>query len=398
MKKPYLLYRRGSTFYYKLENEKTYHSTGKTKEGEAHRYVLEEILGKPAPDRPKRTPKLIDYALPAFEKYIKDKMAAGIHLSDKYVKSSRSYIKRFVLTDPIAAKRVGEIKPGDFEDFQTRLFLEESKGQKTTAKRALEVLRLLLRRAYRRGEISQNPTDGVIQIRTKAKERTIYELAELERLFPKDVWEKGDFHPWKDAYDYAAFITAAASGMRKSEVLSLRWRAINLEDGVIQIRSALKGNKEGLPKSGRPRATPIFDEVMWPDRRAVEALKNLKRLQLSKFRGRYDEVQKTKLLEESPVFGYVDGEFRKGTWWQKRLRAALEKAGIDREKGPDTMPLDSHSLRHTLASHLKGRGISGDLIRQFCGWSCARIQASYTHIEPEVLQSVMEKIRLTGTK
>ena len=75
-----------------------------------------------------------------------------------------------------------------------------------------EVLRLILRRAYRRGEIDRNPTDGVIPVKVPKKERTIYEKGELERLFPKGVWEKWDFSPWKDAYDYTAFIVAAGVG------------------------------------------------------------------------------------------------------------------------------------------------------------------------------------------
>ena len=383
MKRPYLLFRRGKIYYYKLAGNKTYQSTGKTKEAEAHNYVL-EILGKLPVREPKRTPKLKDYAVSAFDRYVLDKATAGSPLGESYVKLSRGYIERFVLTDPIAEQRIGEIRPGDFEDFQTRL-LRRIPNKRTTAKRSLEVLRLILRRAYRRGEIDRNPADGVLQFAVTAKQRGIYELAELEKLFPKDVWQKGDFSPWQDAYDYTAFLLAATTGMRKSEVLALRWPAVDLDRGIVEVRTALKGSTEGLPKSGKTRATPIFDMLYWQDRRTVEALRNLKRLQASRRMTAIDR----------PVFAYVDGSLRGGTWWAKHLRSALTKAGINRFRGEGRMPLDAHSLRHTIASHLKGKGVSSDLIREFCGWSCARMQATYSHVEPEVLSTVMDKIRLS---
>ena len=48
MKKPYRLFKRGKTWYYKLPNEKSFHTTGKTVRSRAEDYVLKILNeGKP---------------------------------------------------------------------------------------------------------------------------------------------------------------------------------------------------------------------------------------------------------------------------------------------------------------------------------------------------------------
>jgi integrase len=359
-------------FFFSLDRGAHWQTTKQTTETAARRWVQERYgVGKKAVSF--AGPRLKEYVLPAFDRYVQAKSVAGDSLGKQYASESRRLLERFVLTDEIAEKRVGQITHGDFEDFQTRLI-----GK-------LEVLRLVLRRAHKRGEIERNPTDGVLKAKIQKSERSIYSAEELEKLFPADVWEKKHFSPWSGSEDYTAFIVAASSGLRKSEVLGLTWDAVHLEEGRehIEIRGSLKNDgKLGPTKSKRPRATPIFDFVLWPERRAVRALKELRKLYFSR-----------RILATNPfVFGYADGTPRMGTWWAKHLRAALKTAKINRDRGEGKLPLDAHSLRHTLASYLKAAGLPSDLIRQFCGWSSESIQATYTHIDPELFGRIMKLV------
>ncbi len=57
-------------------------------------------------------------------------------------------------------------------------------------------------------------------------------------------------------------LTALYTGMRRGELLGLRWRAVDLADGVIEIQSS---------KSGKRRRVPLWPEV-------VEALHGLRRV------------------------------------------------------------------------------------------------------------------------
>jgi integrase len=280
---------------------------------------------------------------------------------------------------------------GDIEDFQNRLIDGPLKDHKNAGVQVIKTLKLILHRAYLRGELEHDPGRGVMKVKVNKKGRTIYSENDIDKLFREDVWEDGDFFPWENETDYTCFITALCTGMRKGEVLALRWENVDLEKCYIRVKEAFKEqetDKVGLPKAKKARAVPIFDYVIWPDRRAVTALRNLKEKRKSK--GCFSET--------IPVFGYADGKLRKGTWWNQHWKAALDRAEIDRNRESNTLQLDGHSFRHTLASHLKAKGLSDGLIRQFCGWSCGEVQSLYIHLEPELLKHLEDDLRVVASE
>lgn len=54
-----------------------------------------------------------------------------------------------------------------------------------------------------------------------------------------------------------AFALAAFAGLRRSEVVGLRWSDVDLKGNVITVRRAITRGEETTPKSGKPRAIPI---------------------------------------------------------------------------------------------------------------------------------------------
>jgi integrase len=400
-RKPYRLYFRKDTGYYSYKLPGLgWRTTGKTKEHEAHAYVLERLAGaggKETAGNPLAAEiPLKDYALPAFERYVADKKAAAgskPSLSDDYIAATRRYLKRFLTDDPMAALPLGKISSDDFQAFQTRLLVEKLPDKRMTAIRALEAVRLILRRAEKLGHISRSPDRAVDAAQGNPRQRGTYTDAELEKMFPADVWEKKDFSPWAGPLDYTASILAAASGMRRAEVLALTWEAVHLDEGkeYLEIRGSAKPRgKTGPTKGKRPRATPLFDFVLWPNRRAVKALKELRKRATAQA-----VILRMDGMPEGPVFAQA-GERVGTTWWAKHFRAALNKAEIPRDRGEGKLPADAHTLRHTLASRLKAAGLPDDLIRRFCGWASLNIQDRYTHLGPDVFNKLMELVRVTS--
>lgn len=407
--KPYRLYRRETGYYfYKLPDGK-WKTTGKKELTEAHAVANDALQGKPGPtpqagpgarsSAPGRTP-LKDYAIPAFERYVEAKRSAaggkGRQLSEAYVDSTRGYLKRFLPEDPLGQIALGRITADDFQDFQLRLLEEKLPDHRTTAVRVLEAVRLILRRAEKLGHIPRSPDRAVDVAQDDSRQRGIYTDAELEVLFPAVVWEKGDFAPWIDAMDYTAAIVAASTGMRRGEILALAWDAVHLQEGreYLEIRGSMADSgKIGPTKGRRPRATPIFDFVLWPDRRAVKALKELRKR--AEAASRIIGMDRVPILE-GPVFSIYPGHRYGTTWWAKRFRAALEGAKIERGRGEGLLPADAHTLRHSLASRLKAAGLPDDLVRRFCGWSSLNVQDRYTHLGPDVFARVMELVRATS--
>jgi integrase len=392
--KPYTLYFRKETGYwfYKLSGGK-WKSTQQTKEELAHAVAIEAVAAQkagPSVELPKPEHTLATYALEAFDRYAGAKRAAGKALSETYVKACRVYINRWLVKDPIARIRLKAIGIPDFEQLQTRLLTQTLPDRRTTAIRILEVARLVLRRAEKEGKIPFSPDKAAIKASEQPRSRATFTAAELQALFPADPWPAGDFSPWKGPEDYTAFLVAASTGMRRGEILALDWPAVHLVDGeeYLEIFGSLhQDGAIGPCKAKRPRSTPFFDFVLWPDRRAVRALQELRRRRekSSRILG-----MDGRAVLSGPVFADPLGRRLGCTWWTKHFAEGLKAAGIDRDRGEGRMQADAHCLRHTLGSRLKAVGMPDDLVRRFCGWSSEQIQARYAHIEAELLGRIMK--------
>jgi integrase len=387
MKKSYRLKLRkalkGSIWYYKLPNEITFHSTGTGNRRAAEKYVVEEVLGK---KKPTLGPTLKSYAVPTLMEYAESRRLLNRPLVELYIERRARLIEKYILTDSIADMRLGLIRLADSERFRDRV-LEELSDSQPTAKLVISAYKWIVSRATKRGVIDRDPAAGMDNPKINQRQRSIYTLEELTALFRGDVWETGNFAPWKGAEDYTVFLLALCTGARRGELLGLLWSAVKLlEDrGYIEVKVQLNDKGQlAPPKSKHARKTPIFDFVFWPKEcRAVKALGKL-------------ASRRKNVSTDTPVFGYADGSYRGGTWWNTHLSAGLKTAGISRDRGPDKLPLDGHAFRHTLASHLKAARLPSDSIRQFCGWGGEQVMASYTHVDdPDLFEKIRSLIETT---
>ena len=82
------------------------------------------------------------------------------------------------------------------------------------------------------------------------------------------------------------------------------------------------------------------------------------------------------------LFCYDDGKRVGETWWHKRLKTALKRAGIE----PGDRWLTPHSFRHTINTIVRNSGHDPAKIRAVLGWMDEKIQDNYTHWEAEHLR------------
>jgi integrase len=132
---------------------------------------------------------------------------------------------------------------------------------------------------------------------------------------------------------------AINTGMRRGELLTLRWEQVNLSTSTITLYRT---------KSGEPRAVPINAAV-------YDALVALVPAQARR---------------QGPVFPREDG----GTWRDVRrpFLAALESAGIDGFRW--------HDLRHTCASWLVMQGRTLRDVQEMLGHGDLRMSMKYAHL------------------
>ena len=126
-RKKFILLKRpkkgGYVWYYRLAGEKTAHSTGKTRKGEANDYVENEIL--PLAKGSSRF-TLGEYLRPYFVwdtcPHVRRLRTEGKSISPSYAKDQRRRIEKYILTDPICGIPMGDLKRADILDFRERLF------------------------------------------------------------------------------------------------------------------------------------------------------------------------------------------------------------------------------------------------------------------------------------
>ena len=59
----------------------------------------------------------------------------------------------------------------------------------------------------------------------------------------------------------AIFLTAAFTGLRRGELLGLRWRDVDFAGSTIRVRASYAAGKLTTPKSGKVRAVPMAPDV-----------------------------------------------------------------------------------------------------------------------------------------
>jgi integrase len=148
---------------------------------------------------------------------------------------------------------------------------------------------------------------------------------------------------------------AAYAGLRRGELVALRWRDVDFAGRKIIVRRSLSGETElGSTKSRRAREVPLPDQ-------AAAALDRLSRR--DEFTGLDDYVFANRLgrrLDPSAL--------------RRRFERARDAAGLE--------PLRFHDLRHTYGSLLVAGGIDLASVKAAMGHSKITTTERYLHARP----------------
>ncbi|WKX74289.1 site-specific integrase [Streptomyces sp. XD-27] len=155
---------------------------------------------------------------------------------------------RLYLVPTLGAKRLESLGPRHVRTFLAEL---ARKTTPATAKEAHRVLRTVLTAACREELVTRNVASLVEAPKVNSRETTPWSLDETLRFL-----EEARRDPL-----YAAFVLAIAMGLRRGEVLGLRWSDVDLDKRVIRVGNQVQriGGElyQDTTKTGKIRPVPL---------------------------------------------------------------------------------------------------------------------------------------------
>jgi len=212
---------------------------------------------------------------------------------------------------------------------------------KATANRSVQILRRMFNLAIDWGYLAENPASKVKLFSEKdnLKERVLTEDEEL-RLLDASL-----------PHIRPIVLCALHTGMRRGEILGLRWDQVDFEKRMIRVERT---------KSGKPRFIDINGTLL-------ELLR----------RQRVDNPQSEFVFPSNRTgraFFKVDKAFKRA------CKLALITG------------LRFHDLRHTFASRLIARGVDIITVKELLGHSSVRITERYTHSQNEQKRQAVARL------
>ena len=121
-----------------------------------------------------------------------------------------------------------------------------------TKNHQLVLMHAIFRRAVKLYGLPRNPLANVDRYRVRRS-------GDIEVFSPEEVWSL--VRAAASEIDGAIFLTAAFTGLRRGELLGLRWRDVDFDASTIRVRASYAAGKLTTPKSGKVRAVPMAPDV-----------------------------------------------------------------------------------------------------------------------------------------
>ena len=214
-----------------------------------------------------------------------------------------------------------------------------------TAEKLLMIVRAILTHARSRGWIDGDPSASIDRQTVRySGDYDFYSREEIEALVRTAASEQ----------DAAIYLSAAMTGLRRGELVALRWRDIDFPGQAIRVRANYSYGQLVTPKSGKVRSVPMVPDV-------AAALARL---------GQRDHFTE----DEAPVFPGPGGGHLDASALRRRYVAAVKRAGL--------RPLPFHSLRHHFGSIAVNRATLVQ-VQSWMGHSHIQTTARYLHAKSQ---------------
>lgn len=272
-----------------------------------------------------------------------------------------------------------------FRDFDGFLQARLARRHPNTAERERITLLQFYKWAVRHSYLAASPAAGLAPIKGGEDRPPFRTAAEIERILERggltdeerlDIWDTLYLSPPEIAgllatvranattdYGFLLHGIPAYTGMRRGEVLRLRWIDLDLDEGYISARS----RKQSRRKRETVRRIPLHAElkaelVAWREVRC---------------RGQY-------VIGESDGSGPINNDRANRVFWQ-----GMRKTPWCLDNGRDLFKVGFHTYRHSFASNLAAVGVDQRVIDEIMGYTTEAMRKRYRHLFPHAKQSAV---------
>ena len=214
--------------------------------------------------------------------------------------------------------------------------------------KVLTVLYGVMERARKRHRLATNPVREVEKPRREGGQGD-----ELQFYSPEEVLAL--VRAAESEQDAAIFLTAAFTGLRRGELVALRWRDIDFPNSVIRVSGSYSEGHLTRPKSNKVRSVPMAPEV------ATELAKLGQR---DRWTG-----------DDDLVFPGTTGAYLDASALYRRFMAAARRAELRR--------LRFHDLRHTFGTTMAANPkVDMRRLQEWMGHADISTTLRYSHYVP----------------
>jgi integrase len=268
-----------------------------------------------------------------------------IQKGEPYFEKTRKYYLKSILDFFGETKQLYRITPLDIEEFKKKRKETPTQWKRVRSdiavNRELQTLRHMLNKAVEWGMLDLNPFDRFKkpilfeEVRGRVRYLTEEEIKSLLNVSPLYL---------KNIIKAALF-----TGLRKGDILTLKWSDVDLERSLLFFNEQKKKGKLGIK---------LLNSDM------VNLLMTIPK-------GKNDYI-----------FCGPDGEHLKDV--KRSFHTALKKTGIT--------DFHFHDLRHTSASHMIMRGASPKAVQKHLNHSSLAMTERYAHLSPDFQRSEVERL------
>ena len=281
---------------------------------------------------------------------------------DSYAIRCRRYLELGILADiPLS-----RLTPSDVEEW-----IVAAQGNEKIADSSLRtdyaILRAVLDTAVRDGLVAKNVAAQVDRPRKERTEEVHLTPAEVARLLKAVAGSKHSL----------PIQIMAATGMRRGEVLALRWRDVDMTTGTLTVTGTMSGSGKKLRRSPMAKTKSSHRSIPL----ALDLVELLKARQTKQIEQRKQAANLWKSTETDYVFTTELGAPIDG----RNVLRTLQTAAVKLELPAGT---SLHTLRHSAATALLESGAHIKLVSAILGHSDISITADIYGHAPDAAQRV----------